>query len=195
VTDCFTCVEPENYAAVALKMQETALDAEQCIFALEQRLRGAVNQPTLVVPFTSVGIPDNFQWELANAFVTPTFQNSSSSTFNTILPRGIYQAGLSFTITASGAVNDNTYRFAIIFTRKAYAALTVPNKFNVFETSFESNNGAGMDMTLHTVIESDGNDQVHFATQHGNTSSTCNITAGIAWVSRLSDLDAPRVVA
>jgi hypothetical protein len=194
MTDCVSCVEPENYAAVALKLQDTALHTEQCIFALEQRLRGAVNQPTLIRGASFLGLGAGVQADLTTAFVTPTFQNSDISSFATLLPRGVYQAGLYFNIIATGAVNDNTYRFAVIYTRNAYAALSVPNKFNVYETTFESNNGAGMDMMLHTVVESDGQDQVHFAAQHGNTSSTCNVT-GIAWISRLSDLDAPRVVA
>lgn len=191
MTDCFSCAEPENYAAVALKMQETALRAEACIYTLEQRLRGAVNLPTVIAPVTASGISVNFQQTLFPG--TPTFQNSTYSSFNTLLPRGVYQAGLFFTITATGAVNDNTYRFAVIYTRNAFDALTVPNKFNVYETSFESNSGNGMDMTLHTVIESDGQDQVFFAAQHGNTSSTCNVS-GYVWISKLSDLDAPRVV-
>lgn len=191
MTNCFDCAEPANYAAVALQLQETALDAEACIYALEQRLRGAVNLPTLIAPVTATGISSDFQFTLTPG--TPTFQNSTFSTFNTLLPRGVYQAGIFFTITASGAVNDNTYRFAMIYTRNAYAALTVPNKYNVFETSFESNNGSGMDMTLHTVLESDGQDLVLFAAQHGNTSSTCNVS-GFVWISKLSDLDTPRVV-
>ena len=191
MTDCFDCADPANYAAVALQLQETALDAEACIYTLEQRLRGAVNLPTLIAPVTAAGIASDFQFTLTPG--TPTFQNSTFSAFNTLLPRGVYQAGIFFTITASGAVNDNTYRFAMIYTRNAYAALTVPNKYNVFETSFESNNGSGMDMTLHTVLESDGQDLVLFAAQHGNTSSTCNVS-GFVWISKLSDLDALRVV-
>lgn len=191
MTGCFDCADPANYAAVALQMQETALDAEACIYALEQRLRGAVNLPTLIAPVTASGIASNFQFSLTPG--TPTFQNSTFSAFNTLLPRGVYQAGVFFTITASGAVNDNTYRFAMIYTRNAFDALTVPNKFTVVETSFESNSGNGMDMTLHTVVESDGQDQVFFAAQHGNTSSNCNVS-GFVWVSKLSDLDAPRVV-
>ena len=193
MTDCVACVEPENYAAVALKLQDTALRTEQCIFELEKRLRGAVNQPTLIRAASFAGLPAGVQAGLTTAFATPTFQNSELTTFNTLLPRGVYQAGLYFNIIATGAVNDNSYRFAIIYTRNAYAALTVPNKFNVYQTTFESNNGSGMDMMLHTVIESDGNDQVSFAAQHGNTSSTCNVN-GIAWISRLSNLDAPRTV-
>lgn len=192
MTDCFSCAEPENYAAVALKMQETALRAESCIYDLESRLRGAVNQPTLIVPISAV-IPVNTQSNITPT-ATPTFQNSSFSAFNlTFTPRGVYQVGLAFTITATGAVNDNTYRFAVIYVRDVYDALTVPNKYNVYETVFESNNGSGMDMAISTVVELDGSDQVRFAAQHGNTSSTCSVT-GFAWLTRLSDLDAPRVV-
>lgn len=192
MTDCFTCPQPANYAAVALQLQQTALQAENCIFALEQRLRGAVNQPTLVLPAT-VGAfaADTFQLLTMGA---ATFQNSTITSYNNPLPRGVYQAGLSFNISATGALTDNSYRFAIIATRNAYAAASVPDTFNVFETSFEASSGAGTDMTIHTVIESDGNDIVRFAAQHGNAASTCIVTGGLAWVSRLSDLDAPRVV-
>lgn len=190
--DCFTCPEPENYAAVALQLQQTALQAESCIFALEQQLRGAVNMPALIVPVSAGGIAANTSFILSTG--TATFQNSSYTSFGFPLPRGVYQVGLSFTITATGVVNDNTYRFAQIGVRNFYAPLTVPNRFNVFETSFEANTGNGMDMGLHTVVESDGNDKILFYAQHGNTSSTMNVTAGLGWAIRLSDLDAPRVV-
>ena len=72
MTDCFTCAEPENYAAVALKMQETALRAESCIYDLENRLRGAVNQPTLIVPVSSAGILANTQTNITPSG-TPTY--------------------------------------------------------------------------------------------------------------------------
>jgi len=192
VTDCFTCATPQNYAAVALKMQETALAAESCIFELEQRLRGAVNQPALIVPATFGAFPDNSLVILSLG--TATFQNSQFTSFFTPLPRGVYEVGLSFTMTATGAVSDNTYRFARISTRNAYLPLSAPDKSTVYEIVFESNNGAGMDMTLHTVVTSDGNDVVRFLAQHGNTASTCTVTNGLAWAVRLSDLDAPRVV-
>ena len=182
-----------NYAAVALKLQETALSAESCIFDLEHRLRGAVNQPTLIAAISVPSVSANTQ-TILNPSSTATFQNSPISAFNlTFMPRGVYQVGLAFTIAATGAVNDNTYRFAIIYVRDVYDALTVPNKYNVFETCFESNNGSGMDMTITTVVELDGTDQVRFAAQHGNTSSNCSVT-GFAWLTRLTDLDAPRVV-
>lgn len=192
MTDCFTCAQPANYAAVALQLQQTAIQAENCIYGLETRLRAAINLPAFVVPVSASGITANAQQILG--FGTATFQNSIITTLNNSLPRGVYQVGLSFNIAATGAVNDNTYRFAQIGVRPNLAPLSQPNSFNVFETTFESNSGNGMDMALHTVIESDGGDRVVFYAQHGNTSSTCNVTFGLAWVIRLSDLDSPRVV-
>lgn len=192
MTDCFTCAEPENYAAVALKLQQTAIQAENCIYALETRLRAAINMPAFVVPVSAAAIPANAQVILG--FGTATFQNSIITSFNNALPRGVYEVGLSFNIAATGAVNDNTYRFAQIGVRPLLAPLSQPNSFNVFETSFESNSGNGMDMAVHTVVESDGGDRVIFYAQHGNISSSCNVTFGLAWAVRLSDLDAPRVV-
>lgn len=192
MTDCFHCADPANYAAVALKLQSTAIEAENCIFALEQRLRGAVNQPTLISTVSGAGLPVDQSFVLTTS--SAVFQNSAFASFANRIPRGVYQVGLSFTITATGVVNDNTYRFAFITVRNFFAASNVPNKFVQFDTAFESSSGNGMDMGLHTVIESDGNDVVQFSAQHGNTSSTCNVTNGLAWISRLSDLDAPRVV-
>lgn len=192
MTDCFTCAAPENYAAVALKLQQTAIDAENCIFALEQRLRGAVNPLTLIAPITLGSFPSDA--ESIFGMGTPTFHNSTYNNFNTAMPRGIYQVGMYFTITAVGAVNDNTYRFARISTRSVYSAASVPNSQSVFQTTFEANTGNGMDMMLHTTVTSDGTDKIQFFAQHGNTSSNCTTTNGVGWVSRLSDLDAPRVV-
>jgi hypothetical protein len=192
--ECFNCADPQNYAAVALKLQQTAMQAESCIYALETTLRAAINQPALIVPVSYTGMSSS---STPNFLVlgTPIFQNSPLANFGNPLPRGVYEAGLSFNIAATGAVNDNTYRFAQIGVRNVYAPLSQPNSFNAWQTSFESNSGNGMDMGLHTVIESDGNDRISFYAYHGNTSSTCNITFGLGWVVRLSDLDAPRVVA
>lgn len=192
MTDCFNCADPANYAAVALKLQQTAIQAENCIYDLETRLRAAVNMPAFIIPVSAAGVIANFQTILG--FGTATFQNSIITSFNNALPRGVYEVGLSFNIAATGAVNDNTYRFAQIGVRPTLAPLSQPNSFEVFETSFESNSGNGMDMAVHTVVESDGGDRVIFYVQHGNTSSTCNVTFGLAWAIRLSDLDAPRVV-
>jgi hypothetical protein len=151
-----------------------------------------VNLPTLVTTANASAFAADTGQPLG--FAAATFQNSAMTSFGNPLPRGVYQAGLSFTITAAGAVNDNTYRFAFITTRNFYSAASAPDKYAVFQTCFEANTGNGMDMGIHTVIESDGNDVVRFWAQHGNTSSSCAVTNGICWVTRLSDLDAPRVV-
>lgn len=193
MTECFTCAEPQNFAAVALKLQQTAIQAENCIYDLETRLRTAVNLPMLIVPVTIAPFSSGTVPAILS-FGTVIFQNSTMSNFGNALPRGVYEVGLSFTITATGAVNDNSFRFAEIGVRPALAPLSQPNSYNVFETTFETNTGNGMDMAISTIIESDGTDRVTFYAQHGNTSSTCTISSGLAWAIKLSDLDAPRVV-
>lgn len=192
MTECFTCAQPSNYAAVALRMQQTALEAEACIFGLEQRLRGAVNQPTFVGAFSDVNIAANF-FSLIPTGGAVLFQNSTIGQAS-VLPRGVYEAGMSFTMTAVGAVTANSYRLGHINVASIFAPLSSPPKFSAHQTSFEVNTGNGVDITFCTVLASDGNDRVFLYVQHGNVASNMNVTNGRYWITKLSDLDSPRVV-
>ena len=48
MSNCLDCPDEQNYAAIALQLQETALQAEQCLYDAEVALRAAVNPATIV---------------------------------------------------------------------------------------------------------------------------------------------------
>lgn len=198
MTDCFDCMEPENYAAVALKLQETALSAEACLFPVERLLRQAVNLPTLIRTSTATqSTTNNVQSTLAGTGSTAlTFANSSYTSFGTVMPAGVWLVGCYINAIATGAVNDNTFRHLFIVTRRANAFFSEVDRYVFSETQFEANSGNGVDMIGCTTVVANGLDDIlQFRFLHGNTSSTLNISIGaIYFAHRLSDQVALKTV-
>lgn len=197
------CPQPENYAAIAKQLHETALEVEDRIFCLEQLLRGAVNMPAYVE--TSTAIPTAFSadsFSPLNGLGTPTtnFRNSpytASSTVaaaTTLLPAGAYHVGQYFNATPTGAATANTYRLAQVALRETVTGIDTDTQ--VWEQrSVETSSGSGGDMTVSGVVRSNGRQRVVFGFQHGNTGSTMQINIGaVRWVIRLSDSTTLRVV-
>jgi hypothetical protein len=204
-----------NMAAVALQMQHTARQAEQHIYTLEQRLRAALNRPTIVQRSTALitGIAadpvigyQSIGPAGGGSFVTD-FNNTGHSgpidtgnrTFFEVLGAGLYEFGLSANLVASGAVTDNSYRiFRIVLTRlDPELDLTSPAPFGEHEmdenslTLFESNTGVGVDATVSAVFRVQEADRIHFVVQHQNLGSSLNASIGtLIWMSKLSTNDA-----
>lgn len=193
--DCYTCPEPANYAAIALLLQKTALDAEGCIYPLEAQLRSASNRPTIIsITSSAPSIVVNTRTQIATS-TTTTFANSESLTTQTTLPAGIYEAGVWLNATAAGAVTDNSFRQLEIVVRGVNDASTVPDVYNAYAIIYESNNGSGMDMMLNTTVTLDGTQAIRYYFTHANAGSNVVIAAGaILWVTKISDLTIPRVV-
>ncbi len=194
--DCFTCPQPANYAAIALQLQKTAFDAENCIYPLEAQLRAAANRST-VVNVTSSLQAVSFATRTTIAFsnLTCTFSNSETSFLSSAPPPGIYHVGIWLNATAAGAVTDNSFRQLEIVTRPLLAPSVVPDDTSVSLVIFESNNGNGMDMGLDTLVTLDGLQAIRFEFLHANAGSAVNIAAGaIVWWTKISDLEIPRVV-
>lgn len=214
VTD-LGCMDGQNMAAVALQMQYTAMQAEERIYTLEQRLRAAVNRPTIVQRSTALitGITtDPFIGYQSigpgggGSFVTD-FNNtghagpidSSSRTIFAALGEGLYEIGLSANLIASGAVTDNSYRiFRIVQTRldpELDLLVTVPfGEHEMDESSitfYESNTGVGVDGCVTGVFRLQAADRIHFVVQHSNVGSTLNASIGtLVWMSKLSTNEA-----
>lgn len=214
VTD-LACMDGQNMAAIALQLQHTARQAEERIYTLEQRLRAALNRPTIIQRSTALitGIAADPFIGLqqigpagGGSFVTDfnnTGQNSNidtgNRTFFQALGAGVYEVGLSANLIASGAVSDNTYRiFRIVQTRLDPALdLISPAPFGEHEidqnalTLYESNTGVGVDATVSAVFRMEAADRIHFAVQHQNAGSTLNSSIGcLIWLSKLSTNDA-----
>lgn len=206
MTECLTCPQPENYAAVALQLQHTALQAEACLFDLERRLRAATNRPTTVLTSTATQTIDaNTLTDLGTGGMTVNFNNIPATSLSTPvtsltnlgpnLPVGVYEVGVSLNAIATGAVDDNSLRFIRIRTKKAGTPVNAPEDFLSEETIYEPNNGNGSDMTLITTVTLNGSQELFFSFQHTNVSSTINISIGATfWWARLSDQVALRTV-
>lgn len=193
-TDCFTCPEPANYAAIALQLQKTAMDAENCIYPLEIALRGAANRPTVVnVSSSSSSITPSTRTQF-NPNITVTFSNSPDLFFGAILPAGIYECGVWLNATASGATTDNSFRQLQIVTRGVFDPSTVPDHYSVSSVVYESNSGNGMDMLLNTTIVVDGTEQIQVFFVHNNASNIVLAAGAILWWTKISDATIPRVV-
>ena len=214
VTD-LACMDGANMAAIALQMQHTARQSEERIYSLEQRLRAALNRPTIVQRSTAlitgiVADPTTGLQSIGPAgggsFVTD-FNNTGidsnidtgNRTFFGSLGEGLFEFGLSANLIASGAVSDNTYRiFRIVQTRLDPALdLTSPAPFGEHEmdenslTLYESNTGVGVDATVSAVFRMQAADRVHFVVQHQNAGSTLNSSIGcLIWMTKLSSNDA-----
>jgi len=199
MSECFDCLTPPNYAAVALELQQTAMQAEACIFDLETKLRAAPNAPTQIR--TSTGT-----YSFASGRVV-TLQNplpTTTLTFSTVpvtdfmatpLPAGVWEVGCYLNVTAVGTVNAETFRHLYITVKNQFAAPGSAPIYQATESAFEADIGNGMDMCLVTSVVVDGNQRVMFQMLHGNTSSNLEVQTGaIFWATRLSDPIALAVV-
>lgn len=214
VTD-LACMDGANMAAIALQMQHTARQTEERVYTLEQRLRAALNRPTMVQRSTALitgiaadpvsgyqsigpGGGGSFVTDFNNTGFSGSIDSSSRTMFAT-LGAGLYEFGLSANLIASGGVTDNSYRiFRIVQTRldpELDLLVTVPfGEHEMDENSltlFESNTGIGVDATVSAIFRVEEADRIHFVVQHQNFASSLNASIGtLVWMSKLSTNDA-----
>jgi hypothetical protein len=199
--DCFDCLQPANYSAVALELQQTALQAESCIFELERSLRSVPNSLTAIQTSTAdYAFPSGTRADLGLSTTTTTFSTLSNTNFmfpgsTPVLPAGVWQVGAFVNAVATGAVNANSYRYLYAAVRNVTDSVSIPNVYTAEVSCFEANIGNGMDMNLIATVVLNGKQGIHFQFLHNNTSSTIAIKAGaIYWAHRLSDQIALKVV-
>lgn len=199
MTDCLTCPEPQNYAAVALQLQNTAMQAETCLFELQKQLRNGTNPSTTI--FTTTGtqsIVPNALVDLNPGALTPTFNSTPVTALTGLGPNldpGVYQVGICLTATASGVVDDNSLRIVRIRTKRDGTPSGAPNDASAEESVYEPNNGNGVDMSLMATMTLDGSQDLIFSFFHLNVSSNITIATGCTfWWSKLSDQVALRAV-
>lgn len=196
MTNCVDCPSPENYAAIALQLQETALQAEQCLYDIQTQMRAASNPPTLVLTSTATegGIQDTM---LLLGFGAPvvTFSNMEQDSFLGLWPEGVWQVGVTVNAIATGAVNAQTQRELFITVRGADDPPSVANRYQAMVSVYEPNNGLGQDMALCTTVVVGARERISFFFRHDNSSSSMNISVGARyWATRISDTTALRVV-
>lgn len=202
----FPCPAPENYAAVAKQMHDTALRAESAIYNMEQLLRSAVNRPTLisVSTFALTDMPPDIDNVLSPAILA-TFANfpltSTSDAPNSdddvypITGEGIYEFGMSGTVVPQGAILTNSHRtFKIQQLRADPSAFLDPVIFTAGYTVYEPNYPGGMDFSLSTILRLRTTDTVQCVLNHGNTSDLTLNAGATFWMQKVSDVDITRVV-
>lgn len=206
-----SCPEPDNYAAIAKQLHETALEAEERIFALEHLLRSAVNRPTVIQTSNAMetGISANVDWRLgpgaggvtftANFDNTGTFvaQTVDVTPWATFLGEGIYDFGLYTNVIPSTVVNDNSERlFRVLHLRPDPTAPSGVRQINqAAYFLFEPNTGVGLDVCLIGNFKLIPGDYVEFILNHNNVASTLDSPAGrIVWMHKLSDATVLSVV-
>lgn len=205
MTNCLTCPQDPNYAAVALQLQNTALQAEACLFELDQQLQFATNPPTVIMTSAAPQvISANTQTDLQASTivfsnvppVTSAFIASPSlGLLSATLPVGVYQVGAALNATATGAIDDNSLRILRVRTKRMGTPVDATPDFSAEITIYEPNNGNGSDMSIASTVTLDGSQDVLFSFVHTNTSSTLSIATGaMYWFSRLSDQVAFRTV-
>jgi hypothetical protein len=199
MTECLTCPQPQNYAAVALQLQNTALQTEACLFTLEQQLRNATNPLTTIITSTgNESVAANVLTDLGITSFTINFSNWTANQLLSLgpnLPAGVYQVGVMLNATAAGVVDDNSLRVLRIRTKKAGTPTAAAADFSDEITIYEPNNGTGSDMSLFTTVTLNGTQELLFSFTHTNTSSLITIATGARyWWSKLSDQVALRAV-
>lgn len=198
------CPDPENYAAAALQMQETALQVEARLYQVERTLRAAANRQTHVVTTTAArtGLTTGAFNDIAPLFVanTVTFTNYPGFGFSFGIQdppgAGEYQIGVYVNAIASGAVTDNSHRIVRIrqFNVPPGSGGTQVTVDTAEATVFEANVGGGMDITVTGVFDMAVGDQIAFEMDHGNVGSTMNISIGaIYWITFLGSRETVEV--
>lgn len=200
-----SCPTPDSYAAIAKQMHETAVEAEERIFALEQTLRGAVNLPTMIQTTTvnQTGIGDSTDFVLGTTFTT-NFLNfdvpaGTELFFDpepfSVFPEGMYEVGFCATFVPSGVANLNSQRtFRINHLRPDPSMFTSTVDFSQF-TMYESGTGNGVNISMTAYFRMRPLDSLLFTINHANIASTLTMELGaIFWMHRTSDANITVVV-
>ena len=193
---CLSCHEAANLGDVALALQKTALEAEQCIYAQELLLQEAVNRPTIVVQTTAtININAGDQQSITGSgSPTTLFDNTGSSNPDLqLLDGGIWMIGATINVAASGVVNNNTVR-RLTAAKVNYSNFTIAE--SVANSTTETSATGGIDMTVSGIFATvPGQHRAQIYFYHQNTSSTMTIAVGaILWATRLGDSFAVKVV-
>lgn len=201
------CPQPDNYAAIAKQLHETALQAEACIFAEEIALRAMVNRPSIVKVTTAsiTGLSTGTD-QLVNGG-TPSFPfNNTGMTSDTgpdnsealyvFLGEGMYEVGWTCTAVASGAVTDNSFRVFRI--EQARHDPTSATGFQIVNqtgyTVFESNTGIGVEVSFSGVFRIRPTDRINLMLLHNNASSLSIDPGMYVWMSKVSDVSLRQVL-
>lgn len=202
-----SCPEPENYAAVAKQLHETALETEACIYEQEIALRSMVNRPTIVRvnTLTITGLVASLDQSVIGGDAVTVFDNTGrafdeyiqeSTGIWRFLGEGMYEVGWTAWAVASAAVTDNSVRIFHIEHRRPNPESSIGYDLinHAGFTLFESNTGIGVECSFSAMFRIRPFDYVNFMFFHDNA-STINIQPGMySWMSKVSDVSLRQVL-
>lgn len=198
MTDCVDCPDEQNYAAIALQLQETAMQAEACLYEVETKLREVTNPETIVITMNNaVNVANGVLSSIGQAIGTVQFANSPRINMvggTNVWTPGVWEVGAAVSAAPTGAVTVNTIRALFIAVHRGGDPQTV-DRYVTVNVETEPNDGLPVDLTATTTVVIGPRDEIHFYFLHDNAGSVVAIAAGaLYWATRLSDDTALRVV-
>lgn len=197
---CVTCPDSEALGDVALQLQQTALEAEACIFTQERLLRSAVNRPTIITTTTATfNISSGVESTLVDQG-TPvvTFNNSTIAPAgqawrNFFLQGGVFACGVTYNVTAA-APADNTLRRTALGLRLTSDPSPQYSQSMVF-SQFETTATLGVDVSIMGVFAAQPGTVYGNATLLQANGTVMVVSTGlILWATRLGDISATRTL-
>lgn len=198
------CPQFDDYAAVALYMQDLGTKIDSALSAQQDELNGFLNQPTILLTNNvAKTIPvSNF---IEDVFDTVLYNNSTFMTYdftsNTLhigspqgiipviaYPRGAYSVGGGCRMTATGAVTVASIRRMQIYVTDPNSALLFPgNIAGPADENVDMNTGGNEALNIERdfVLTGTAGVEVTHLAQSDNAASTTSIPAGSAflWVT------------
>lgn len=202
-----SCPQPDNYAAIAKQLHETALEVESCIYDQEINLRAMVNRPTIVKVTTAsiTGLAAGTDQLVIGGSPTFVFNNTgmssdtgpdNSEALYQFLGEGMYEVGWTCTVVASGAVTDNSFRVFRI--EQARHDPTSATGFQIVNqtgyTVFESNTGIGVEVSFSGMFRIQPFDRINLMLLHNNASNLSVDPGMYVWMSKVSDVSLRQVL-
>lgn len=195
-----TCPSPENYAAIAKALHATAQQTEDRIYCLESLVLASLNRPTAIslqnadVESYSDGLHYNVFSSWNSPPYVPVFVNSPMVVDSDFFyDPGMYQVGMYVSPYTVGAANVNTARIVGIHVINPVTGVIADR---IESTTFETNvANVGNESCVEGVLRIEAGQRVNFTFFHSNTSSNMRFNAGgLAWITKISDLNVTRVV-
>lgn len=177
-----SCLDDNNYAAIALSMQSNARAIDASLFQISTSLTAYGNRyVSKTVRTTTSTSGANSGTGLPDGTAADDFIFGGG-----LLPQGWYAAALTFTYQETGAVTAGSYRRGIILINGIETK--IPPTFYQSIT-VATNTGAADSMTVNAWFYSDGilRTTVTGAFGHGNTGSTMTVAAGAILTVRFLD--------
>jgi hypothetical protein len=193
------CPDFDDYAAVALYMQDLGTRIDSALDAQLDELNDFLNQPTIILTNSVAKTILTTDAIAENVFDTVVFNNSTFMSYDftvnqiligsvlgagTTVPyrRGAYSAGACVRMTATGAVDVGSERKLTVLVRDE--ALLVPAIAGPMDVSSDQNTGGDEGVLAETNFVLSGTSGAnirHFVVSTNTSSDTTILAGGFLW--------------